>query len=112
MFGMQPAPGSEPANPFLSFLPFLLIIVVIYFLMIRPQVKRQKEREKLLGSVKKGDKIITAGGIHGTVVGIKEKENTLIVKIDDNVKVELERGSVSTIKRSAEETAQIGESKQ
>ncbi|MBN1633285.1 MAG: preprotein translocase subunit YajC [Ignavibacteria bacterium] len=79
----------------MGLLPFVLIIAVFYFLIIRPQQKRQKERQKLLDSVKKGDKIITAGGVHGLVEGIEDK--TLLVKIADNVKVKMERSSVATI---------------
>jgi preprotein translocase subunit YajC len=79
----------------MGLLPFVLIIAVFYFLIIRPQQKRQKERQKLLDSVQKGDKIITSGGIHGVVEGIEDK--TLLVKIADNVKVKMERSSVATI---------------
>jgi preprotein translocase subunit YajC len=79
-----------------SLLPFLLIILVFYFLILRPQQKRQKERQNLLSSLKKGDKIITAGGIHGTVEELNEKSVT--VKIAENVKVTIERSSVATIK--------------
>lgn len=93
-FLLQQAPGGMESI-LSSIVPFLLIIVIFYFLILRPQQKRQKERLKLLESIKKGDKIITAGGMHGTVEGIEEK--TLLVKISDNVKVKLERSSVTTI---------------
>jgi preprotein translocase subunit YajC len=79
---------------------FGLIFVIFYFMIIRPQQKRQKERQKMLDAVKKGDKIITGGGIHGTVVGMEEK--TVLVQIADNVKVKLERGSVTAVIREAE----------
>ncbi len=78
-----------------TLLPFLLIIVVFYFLILRPQQKRQKERQKLLDGVQKGDKIITAGGIHGVVEGIEDK--TILVKIADGVKVKMEKSGISTI---------------
>jgi preprotein translocase subunit YajC len=78
-----------------SIVPFLLIIVIFYFLILRPQQKRQKERAKLLESIKKGDKIITAGGLHGTVEGLDDK--TLLVKVSDNVKLKIERTAVTTI---------------
>jgi preprotein translocase subunit YajC len=77
-------------------LPMILIFAIMYLLIFRPQAKKQKKHQAMISDLKKGDKIVTAGGIHGTIAGIKEKENTLIVKIDDNVKVELSRGSVST----------------
>ena len=76
-------------------LPFLLIIVVFYFLILRPQQKRQKERQKLLEGVKKGDKVITAGGIHGVVEGLEDK--TVLVKIADGVKVKMEKSGITTI---------------
>ncbi|MEK6755418.1 MAG: preprotein translocase subunit YajC [Bacteroidota bacterium] len=79
---------------------FGLIFVIFYFMIIRPQQKRQKDRQKMLDAVKKGDKIITGGGIHGTVVGMEEK--TVLVQIADNVKVKLDRGSVTAVIREAE----------
>ena len=66
-----------------SLLPFLLIIVIFYLFLIRPQNKKQKETQKMLDALKKGDKVITIGGIHGTVSSVKE--NTVIVKVDDEV---------------------------
>jgi preprotein translocase subunit YajC len=78
-----------------SLLPFLLIILVFYFLILRPQQKRQKERAKLLEGVQKGDKIITSGGIYGTVEGLED--GTVLVKIADNVKVKMEKAAIGTI---------------
>ena len=78
-----------------SLLPFLLIILVFYFLILRPQQKRQKERQRLLESIKKGDKIITSGGMHGVVEGLDDK--TVLIKIADNTKVKVERSAVTTI---------------
>jgi preprotein translocase subunit YajC len=71
------------------------IILIFYFMIIRPQQKRAKERKKLLESMKKGDKVITSGGIYGTIAGIDE--NTVLVQIADNVKVKLDRSSIATI---------------
>lgn len=71
------------------------IILIFYFMIIRPQQKRTKERQKLLESMKKGDKVITSGGIYGTIAGLDEK--TVLVQIADNVKVKLDRGSITTI---------------
>jgi preprotein translocase subunit YajC len=78
-----------------SLLPFLLIILVFYFLILRPQQKRQKERQKLLQSIKKGDKVITSGGMHGVIEGLDDK--TVLIKIADNTKVKVERSAVTTI---------------
>ena len=78
-----------------SLLPFLLIILVFYFLILRPQQKRTKERAKLLEGVKKGDKIITSSGIHGTIEGMEDA--AVLVKIADNVKVKMDKAAIATI---------------
>jgi preprotein translocase subunit YajC len=98
---LQTSTGSGSSS-LMMWLPIVLIFVIMYFLILRPQAKRQKDHQKMLGSLKQGDKIVTAGGIHGTIAGIKEKEQTLLVKISDNVKVELARGSVARKVESAE----------
>lgn len=64
-------------------------------MILRPQHRRQKEREKMLNNLKKGDKVITVGGIHGTIVGIEEK--VLLIQVADNVKLKFERSSISTV---------------
>ncbi len=87
--------GDSMTGLLSSLLPFLLIILVFYFLILRPQQKRQKERQKLLDSVKKGDKVITSGGMHGVVEGMEDK--TVLVKISDNTKVKIEKSAVTTI---------------
>lgn len=87
--------GSARSNPLVSLLPFLLIILIMYFLIFRPQSRRQKQHRLMIDALKKGDKILTAGGIFGTIEGVNEKEGYFIVKIDDNVKVRLARGSVA-----------------
>jgi preprotein translocase subunit YajC len=103
--GGNPAPGQPAPNPLIQFIPFILIIVIIYFMMIRPQKKRQQQHEKMISELGKGDKIVTVGGLHGTVQSTKEK--SIIVKIADNVKVEIERSAVSSVISAgkAEETA-------
>jgi len=98
---MAAPPQGEGAAPsagmgILGFLPWIAIIVVFYFLLIRPQAKRQKEHQKMLAAVKKGDRIVTAGGIYGEVVGLKD-EHILIVKIDTNTKVEIDRTSIGRV---------------
>jgi preprotein translocase subunit YajC len=78
------------------------IILIFYFMIIRPQQKRQKERQQMVDSMKKGDKIVTAGGIHGTIVGIEDK--TALVQIADNVKVKVDRSTIGTILKEGEPT--------
>ncbi len=70
----------------------VLIIVVMWFFMIRPQRKQQKELQKFRDGLKKGDKIVTIGGIYGTVVEIKDK--TLLIEVDSNVKLKVDKNSV------------------
>ena len=71
---------------------FILIIVVMWFFMIRPQRKQQKELQKFRDGLQKGDKIVTIGGIYGTVVEIKEK--TLLIEVDNNVTIKVDKNSV------------------
>jgi len=78
-----------------SFLPFIAIIAIFYFLIIRPQNKKRKETEKMLSALKKGDKVVTIGGLHGTVQSVKD--TTVIIKADDNVKLEFLRSAVSSV---------------
>jgi len=82
---------------FLGLLPFILIILIIYFLMIRPQSKKQREHKMMLDNLRKGDRVITAGGIIGIIVGMKEKENTVVLKLGENVKIEILKTSISKI---------------
>lgn len=91
---LQQAPGGLESM-LSSIVPFLLIIVIFYFLILRPQQKRQKERSKLLESLKRGDKIVTAGGVYGTIEAIEDK--TILVKIAENVKVKMDRTAITTI---------------
>jgi len=90
--------GEQQGNPIVSFLPFIFILLILYFLMIRPQKKKQKEHQEMVSSLAKGDKIVTAGGLHGTVQNTKEK--SVILKISDNAKVEVERTAISSVVKS------------
>ena len=90
---LQAAAGS--GSMLMSVLPFGLIILIFYFFIIRPQNKKQKETEKMLNALKKGDKVITVGGIHGVVSSTKEK--TVIVKVDDNTKIEFSRNAIASV---------------
>lgn len=97
MMSMGGTGGGEGGNPLVAFLPFILIIVVMYFLMIRPQAKKQKEHKAMIESLAKGDKIMTSGGIVGTIAGIRDKENILLVKVAEGVKIEISRNSVAQV---------------
>ncbi len=86
-----------------AFLPFFLIMVIIYFLMIRPQAKKGKEKQNMLGALKKGDKVITIGGIHGTVVGIKNQGKIFVLKIDKNLNININRSAIAGLANSVTE---------
>jgi preprotein translocase subunit YajC len=78
-----------------TFVMFGAIFLIFYFMIIRPQQKRAKEREKLLSSIEKGDKVVTSGGVHGTVAGVEEK--TILLQVTENVKLKIERSAITTI---------------
>ena len=90
---LQAVAGS--GSLLMSVLPFGLIILIFYFFIIRPQNKKQKETEKMLSALKKGDKVVTVGGIHGVISSTKEK--TVIVKVDDNAKIEFSRNAIASV---------------
>jgi preprotein translocase subunit YajC len=93
-----PAGGTAP-NPYLQILPLVLIFVVFYFFMIRPQQKKQKEREQTLDSLKRGDKVVTIGGVHGSVAGIDTEKKTVLVQVSENVKLKFDRTAIATIEK-------------
>ena len=78
-----------------AMLPFLLMFLILYFLLIRPQQKRQKKHQVMLDELKNGDRVVTSGGLIGTVSGLKA--DVVVVKIADNVKVEVQRGSICKV---------------
>lgn len=94
---MEGAAGQAAPSPMLSLLPFVFMFFIFYFILIRPQQRRQKEHANMLKAIAKGDQIVTAGGIHGEVVNVEDK--TIIVKIDNNVTVKLDKSSVSYVKK-------------
>jgi preprotein translocase subunit YajC len=83
---------GQDANPLMSFLPLLLIIVVFYFFMIRPQMKRQKEVRKFRESLAKNDKVVTTGGIYGRVVEVKE--TTVVLEIAKDVHIKVDKNGI------------------
>ena len=89
------ANGAAGSSSFGMLIPLVLIVIIMYFFMIRPQNKKQKETEKMLAALKKGDKVVTIGGIHGTIASTKD--NTVVVKVDDNTKIEFNRSAIATV---------------
>ena len=97
MIELSQAAGSSIWS---SILPFVLMFVVFYFLLIRPQQKRSKQRNAMLASVKKNDKVITIGGIHGTIVDITDEKVTL--RVNENTKMTFERSAINGVESSEE----------
>jgi preprotein translocase subunit YajC len=85
-------PGAE-SNPIMSFLPLVLIGVVFYFFMIRPQAKKAKETKKFRSAIGKGDKVVTIGGIHGKIV--ETKETNVVMEVEGGTKLRVEKSALS-----------------
>ncbi|MFA5447422.1 MAG: preprotein translocase subunit YajC [Sphaerochaeta sp.] len=106
LFSAMAAPeagASSGGSMMTTFVTFGLIIGIFYFLIIRPQRKRDKETKDMLASIKKGDKVVSIGGIHGTVMVVKE--NSVVVKVDDNTRLEFSRNAINSIVKPKSETA-------
>lgn len=91
---VAPAPGGG----FGFFVPFIFIFIIMYFVLFRPQKKRQQEQQRLVAALKTGDKVVTNAGIHGLIANVKE--TTVILKVADNVKIELEKSAVTNVLKS------------
>ncbi|MCK9547327.1 MAG: preprotein translocase subunit YajC [Sphaerochaeta sp.] len=97
------AGGGSGGSMTTTFVTFGLIIAIFYFLIIRPQRKRDKETKEMLAAIKKGDKVVSIGGIHGTVMVVKE--SSVIVKVDDNTRLEFSRNAINSIVKPKSEAA-------
>ncbi len=96
LFAMMPAdPSGAGPSPFAMLLPILGMFVIFYFLLIRPQQKRQKEMMKMVNALKKGDRVVTASGLYGTVAGLRD--DVVVVEIADGVKVEMMKNAVTGV---------------
>ena len=97
----QAAPAAAPAGSqgLLSFLPMMLIFAAMYFLMIAPQRKKQKELQKMLAALDTGDEVITSGGIYGEITN--KKEDRFVIRIADNTKIEVGKGFVTGVVKKA-----------
>jgi len=96
--------GTQTVNPILNLLPLAMIFVVFYFMLIRPQRIRDKEHQKLLASLSKNDEVITSGGIHGTVVNVKD--TSVVLRVDENVKMEFEKNCISVVTKKEQQKNQ------
>lgn len=87
--------GGGGGGGAMGLLPFILMFVILYLLLIRPQQKKHRVHQQMLQTLKKGDRVLTTGGLLGTVVGIKENENIVVLRLAENVKVEVQKGAIS-----------------
>ncbi|MFZ2937994.1 MAG: preprotein translocase subunit YajC [Candidatus Omnitrophota bacterium] len=90
-------PQAQAVNPILNLVPLILIFVIFYFMLIRPQKSKEKEHQKMLSNLNKNDEVVTSGGIHGTIVNVKDK--TVVLRIDENVKLEIDKNCIAYIKK-------------
>ena len=88
----SPGPGAGIGS---FFVPLIFIFIIMYFVMIRPQKKRQEQQRKLVDSLKSGDRVVTNAGIHGLIANVKE--NTVLLKVADNVKIEIDKSAVTNV---------------
>ena len=91
--------AGQGAGGFSALIPIILMFVIFYFLLIRPQQKKSKEHREMINRLKKGDRIITSGGLHGLVTAVSE--TTMTVEIADKVRVKIARGNVSQVVQSS-----------
>ncbi len=87
--------GGGGGNPMGMFMPLILMFAIFYFMIIRPQSKRAKEREKMLGALAKGDKIVTSGGLHGTIAAVED--TTVLLQVTENVKLKIDKTAIALV---------------
>ncbi|HXK60852.1 MAG TPA: preprotein translocase subunit YajC [Acidobacteriota bacterium] len=101
---IQPVLAQQnPSAQLVSLAPILLIFVIFYLLIYRPMRKRQRLHEEMIANLKNGDKVITSGGIYGTIAGLKE--HTVVLKVADTVKIEVAKNAVSSLQPGSREQA-------
>jgi preprotein translocase subunit YajC len=93
----QPAGGQQGgvAGMLGMLIPFVLIFVIFWLLLIRPQMKKQKEHQKLLAALKKGDRVVTSSGMFGTIASFNEEKNIVVLKVAEDLKLEFLRSSIA-----------------
>ena len=91
--GNQAGAGQGGASQWMGLLPLVLLFVVFYFLLIRPQQKRAKEQKAFIQNLKKGDKVVTSGGLYGTITGITDE--TVTLEIADKIRVKVLKGAIA-----------------
>ena len=94
---MMAQPGGGSQNPLAAFIPIILIFLVFYLLILRPQQKRSKEHRSMLEALKSGDQVVTIGGLHGTVVAVDQE--TVVLRVADNIKLTFSRSAIAGISK-------------
>jgi preprotein translocase subunit YajC len=100
---LMQAAGNSTMSMVSTLVTFGLVFVIFYFLIIRPQNKKQKEAKKMIEAVKKGDKVVTIGGVHGVVSSVKD--GTVVIKVDENCKIEFSKSAISAVTAKGDEKA-------
>jgi len=95
LFAMAPQGGEGGGSLISTLIMFGAIFLIFYFMIIRPQQKRAKEKANLLANLEKGDKVVTNGGIHGIIAGLEEK--TALLQIEEKVKIKIDRSAITTV---------------
>lgn len=101
---LQAAQGQQQSSPWSFWLMLILIFVIMYFFMIRPQKKKQKQIETFRKGLSVGNEVVTAGGIHGVIRQINDSNNTVVLEIDKNVRITIEKSSIYANANSASES--------
>jgi len=99
----QAAPASSTGSMISTVVMFGAVFAIFYFMIIRPQNKKQKEAQKMIAAMKKGDRVVSIGGIHGVISSVKEK--TVVVKVDDSTKLEFSKSAIASVDARGEEPA-------
>ncbi len=92
---------TSTVSPLVNLLPALFLFLIMYLLLIRPQQRRQQELNQLIAGLKKHDEVVTVGGVHGTIINLREQ--TVILRVDDNVKMEVDKTAIVRLSRRAVE---------
>lgn len=107
--GQGGAVTGQGAGGFSSLVPIILMFVIFYFLLIRPQQKKTKEHREMISHLKKGDRVITSGGLYGRITAVSEA--TMTVEIADKVRVKVARGNVSQVVQSSSQSQEAKKKK-
>jgi preprotein translocase subunit YajC len=111
LFAADEKPQAPPGSDFMMFAPFIAIAIIFYFLLIRPQRREQANKESMLSALKKNDKVLTIGGIIGSVANISPDGQEVTLKVDDNTRVKFVRSSIQRVMSSEGEAEKPAETK-